>query len=163
MYDFKEFSYEDLLTLRMDLETEIEKRKRAELYREYPDYISKIQDLKERLEKVAGDRIALNIEGDDIFVRIEYPEGISLSFDTLDASPHFDLETYNKDCFEQLYLESNQDGEEIENFYIPLWVSFLFSEDESLLKDSADDTVDYDDVVFVLRVDSIDYIFTKDF
>ena len=162
MYDFKEFSYEDLLTLQCDLDVEIERRKRVNLYQEYPDYISKIKDLKGCLEKLAGDGVALNIEGNDIYIRIEYPAGFSLNFDTLDSSPYFDLEAYNKDCFEQLYLENNQSGEEIENFYIPLWTSFLFSEDESLLKDSPDDVVDYDNVVFVLRVDSIDYIFTKD-
>lgn len=134
----------------------------CELKRVYVDFYSKINAMKSAILSFAKNRLALNIDGDDIYMRIEYEKGFEAIFDELDYSPYFNLDEYNEECFEQLYLASVKDKDNIvSNFFIPLFGdNFSFSFDKGILGEEYEN--DYQNVIFVIRTDTINYIFTND-
>ena len=80
----------------------------------------------------------------------------------LEDSSSFSIDKYNDDCFELLYLYSNNDDSDIDNLHIVLWDGYIATSNEDILKDSADEKLLYENILFVIRMDTVDYIFTDD-
>lgn len=80
-------------------------------------------------------------------MRLEFNHGFNILLDEIDASPHFDVDKYNKDGYEQLYIYNNENTGELENFYIPLYYDFIATADPDILKDDPDEVLDYDNII----------------
>lgn len=107
-----------------------------ETIEKYPDFKSKMEDLKNRLTKISEESVSLLIHTTNIFMEINYPDGFSMEFDELDNMDFLQaevegyeggFETYNEECYEHLYIKSNSPSD-IETFYIPIDENVSFAE-----------------------------------
>ncbi len=161
MFDLSSLNSQELLTLKKQLYYMLYDTFSLSQHPDTPFY-DRIMQLKADLTPLMNRKIALNIEGDDVFVRIEFKNGFSFSFDVLEDSSSFSIDKYNDDCFELLYLYSNNDDSDIDNLHIVLWDGYIATSNEDILKDSADEKLLYENILFVIRMDTVDYIFTDD-
>ena len=154
MLNFAELSLEALNELKNKTIQEISRR-----IADRNDFYGKIHNLKELLSAFEDDRIALEIEGADIYLRFIFEHGIRADFDELDNSDSFDIEEYNENSYEQLFIVSNDKNEEIDNFYIPLDDEFEATTDVSVL--DYDEFRDYESIRLIIQTESITYIFSE--
>lgn len=126
------------------------------------EFHQRILNLKSVLNSFAGKGIAINIEGDDISMRIEFKNGFKTEFDELDNNKGFDLDEYNDNAFDELFIYSCNRNSEVENFYIPLYDNFIATTNIDVLRDEPNEKLDYEDIELIIKMDSIDYIFTSD-
>lgn len=121
-------------------------------------FYEKISKLKEDSSFLQNKKIALNIDGVDLFMRIEFKNGFRFVFDELDESPNINTD-YD---YEHLYIEGNNN--EVDNFFIPFIdeCEFKATSDISELIDDVDCLDEYENIIFVIHTDTIDYIFTDD-
>ena len=157
MIDMNKMSIVELKQLREITDNEINKR--LGLNEEFHKRILKLKNI---LNSFASKGIAVNIEGDDITMRIEFKNGFRAEFDELDNNEEFDIDEYNDNAFDELFIYSCNRNSEIENFYIPLYDNFVATTDSDVLRDEADENLDYEDIELIIKMDSIDYIFTSD-
>lgn len=120
-------------------------------------FYEKITKLKEDSSFLQNKKIALNIDGINLFMRIEFKNGFRFVFDELDGSP-----ISTEYDYEQLYIEGNDN--EVDNLFIPFldeW-EFKATSDINEFIDDVDCLDEYENIVFVIHTDTIDYIFTDD-
>ena len=114
------------------------------------------------MDSFSNKGIAINIEGDDISMRVEFKNGFRSEFDELDSNNEFDVDEYNDNAFDELFIYSCNSNSEIENFYIPLYDNFVATPDSDVLRDEPNEKLDYKNIELIIKMDSIDYIFTSD-
>lgn len=61
-----------------------------------------------------------------------------------------------------MYIENLDKTDGLYNFYIPIYSDFVATKDANILKDEPEEELDYENVLFIIRMDTIDYIFTDD-
>ena len=164
--DFREYTLEELFELKEDVICAITKRMEEEYYGVVELY-DKVKLLREQLSKLEGKKLALNIEGEDISLRIEYPHGFMFSLENFDSLTEEEISTYNVHNYDELVIHSKAPDSEnggIKNFYIPLYVDFVAGPDAELLKNDPDDILNIptENIVYVIHMDTLDYIFTDD-
>ena len=156
MLDMNKMSIVELKQLREMADNELNKR--LDLNEEFYQRILK---LKRLLDSFSSKGIAINIEGDDISMRVEFKNGFRSEFDELDNNK-FDIDEYNDNAFDELFIYSPNSNSEIENFYIPLYDNFVATTDSDVLRDEPNEKLDHEDIELIIKMDSIDYIFTSD-
>lgn len=157
MFDIKKLNIVELKQFVEIANDEINNR--LDLNREFYQRILK---LKTVLDSFSNKSITINIDGDDILMRVEFKDGFRFEFDELDSNAELDIEEYNDNAFDELYIYSSNKNSEIENFYIPLYCNFVATTDCDILRDEPNEVLDYSNIELIIKMDSIDYIFTSD-
>lgn len=181
MFDLSELSMEELLDLRFDVFQRLNEL-RSQKHHPNMTYYEKVKYLREQLSKLENKEITINIDGEDTEIRLYYPQGFRVSIEGFDSNP--DPEQYNEEHYDELFILANTESQEgtntedfdddfdediptptepvIENFLVPLFFDFICSPDANILKDEPDEELEYDpeDVSFVIRMDTLDYVFT---
>lgn len=154
MFDISSLSPEELIKLKNKINLTL-----AEKMKEDDSFYSRILKLKEQLTSFVGKAISLTVDGYDILVNFRFANGINFVFDELDYS-QFNIDKYKEEEFERLYIESLERKSEVDNFYIPLDSNFLATKNVEKLEDRFGyGFAENDDIVFIIRTDTVDYIF----
>jgi len=164
--DFREYTLEELFELKEDVICAITKRMEEEYYGRVELY-DKVKRLKEEFTKLEGKKLSLEILGEDICLRIEYPYGFMFSLENFDSLTEEEIRTYNVHNYDELVIRSkapDSENREIKNFYIPLYVDFVAGPDAELLKNDPEDILNIptENIVYVIHMDTLDYIFQAD-
>lgn len=156
MFDINNMDPKELIELKNEINLTL-----SEKMRQDNSFYSKIMRLKENLSSLTGKKIAVTIDGEDIFMRFHFEKGVNFTIDTFDNT-EVDIDEYNDEQYDQLYIESLDNADGLFNFYIPLYNDFVATDDVDALKDEPDEDLDYENVLFVIKMDTIDYVFTDD-
>ena len=156
MFDINNMDSKELIELKNEINLTLAEKMRLD-----DSFYSKIMRLKENLSSLIGKKIAVTIDGEDIFMRFHFEKGVNFIIDTFDNT-EVDIDGYNDEQYDQLYIESLDNADGLFNFYIPLYSDFVATDDVEVLKDKPDEELDYENVLFVIKMDTIDYVFTDD-
>lgn len=156
MFDINNLDSKELIELRNKIDLTLAEKMKAD-----DSFYSKIMRLKENLSLLIGKRIDLTVDGEDIFIRFHFKKGAKFIIDAFDNTM-VNVDEYNEEQYDQLYIESLDRADGLHNFYIPLYCDFVATDDVNILKDELDEELDYENILFVIRMDTIDYIFTED-
>lgn len=156
MFDINNMDPKELIELKNEINLTLAEKMRLD-----DSFYSKIMRLKENLSSLIGKKIAVTIDGEDIFMRFHFEKGVNFIIDTFDNT-EVDIGEYNDEQYDQLYIESLDNADGLFNFYIPLYSDFVATDDVEVLKDEPDEELDYENVLFVIKMDTIDYVFTDD-
>ena len=156
MFDINNMDPKELIELKNEINLTLAEKMRLD-----DSFYSKIMRLKENLSSLIGKKIAVTIDGEDIFMRFHFEKGVNFIIDTFDNT-EVDIDEYNDEQYDQLYIESLDNTDGLFNFYIPLYSDFVATDDVEVLKDKPDEELDYENVLFVIKMDTIDYVFTDD-
>ena len=156
MFDINNMDPKELIELRNEINLTLAEKMRLD-----DSFYSKIMRLKENLSSLIGKKIAVTIDGEDIFMRFHFEKGVNFIIDTFDNT-EVDIDEYNDEQYDQLYIESLDNADGLFNFYIPLYSDFVATDDVEVLKDKPDEELDYENVLFVIKMDTIDYVFADD-
>ena len=156
MFDINNMDPKELIELKNEINLTLAEKMRLD-----DSFYSKIMRLKENLSSLIGKKIAVTIDGEDIFMRFHFEKGVNFIIDTFDNT-EVDIDEYNDEQYDQLYIESLDNADGLFNFYIPLYSDFVATDDAEVLKDEPDEELDYENVLFVIKMDTIDYVFTDD-
>ena len=156
MFDLNQLTIDELNELRRKISDTI-----IEKLNDKGGFCEKILKLRELISTFENEKIALDIEGEDIQMRLLFNEGVTASFDVLEYSSEFDADAYNEDEYEELFVSGKSERKELDNFFIPLFGDFEASSDVSILEDDEEEMRDYDNILLIIKTDTIDYIFTR--
>ena len=156
MFDINNLDSKELIELKNKINLTLAEKMKLD-----DSFYSKIMRLKENLSSLTGKKIALTIDGEDIFMRLHFNRGVNFIIDIFDSNI-IDVNEYNEEQYDQLYIESLDRTDGLYNFYIPLYNDFVATDDVNVLKDESDEELDYENVLFVIKMDTIDYVFTGD-
>lgn len=125
-------------------------------------FYERMLELKQQLKTLEGKPLILHIDHCDLELRIGFEAGPLFRFWTIDTTPDLNIEEYNQQGYEELYIED--DDSTIENLCISLFENeFCGSSDPTILKDEEDEEIEYENVLFVIRTNTVDFIFTDDY
>lgn len=156
MFDINKLDSKELIELKNKINSTLEEKMRTD-----DSFYSKIIRLKEDISSLVGKKVALTIDGEDIFMRLHFKKGVNFIIDTFDSTA-VNVDEYNEEQYDQLYIESLDKTDGLYNFYIPIYSDFVATKDVNILKDELEEELDYENVLFIIRMDTIDYIFTDD-
>ena len=156
MFDINKLDSKELIELKNKINLTL-----AEKMRTDDSFYSKIIRLKEDISSLVGKKVALTIDGEDIFMRLHFKKGVNFIIDTFDSTA-INVDEYNEEQYDQLYIESLDKTDGLYNFYIPIYSDFVATKDVNILKDEPEEELDYENVLLIIRMDTIDYIFTDD-
>lgn len=173
-FDLSEFDDEELQALQADISFEISKRKSLDHPPEL-DFYSRVLLLQEQLEPLQGRKLAINIDGEDCDIRLEFRDGVRFILDVFPGSA-LNIAAYNSEEYDQLYFEDCSLDSKIHHIYLPLYCDFVASPDKNILNDEDDDEfadedtlknwdediLEHENVVFVIKMDTLDCVITDD-
>ena len=157
MIDFSKLTFDELRELRKQTSDAMMERLNAK-----NNFCERILKLKEMISSFEDEQLALQVEGDDIYMRFLFEHGINAEFDELEYSRDFDVDEYNENEYEELFISGKEKIRGFDNFYIPLFGdTFEATTDISVLNDSDDEMRDYENILLIIHTDTVNYVFTK--